>query len=132
MWQEFKAFAFKGNLLDVAIGFVLGVAFTALVNSAVTDLITPIIAAIGGKQDFDSLTFTINGSVFRYGHFLNVLISFLIIAFVLFWIVKVVTRLRPADEDKPAAIAQCPYCRETTAADARRCPHCTSELQPAA
>ncbi|HWC43176.1 MAG TPA: large conductance mechanosensitive channel protein MscL, partial [Actinomycetota bacterium] len=73
---EFKQFLLRGNVIDLAVAFVIGAAFAALVQAAVADLLTPLIAAIFGQPDFSDLTFTINGSVFRYGHFLNVLIAF--------------------------------------------------------
>jgi large conductance mechanosensitive channel len=135
MWQEFKAFAFKGNLIDVAVAFVLGVAFAALMNATVTDLITPIVAAIGGQQDFSKLTFTINGSTFAYGHWINALITFLITALVLFLIVRSVIRVQglfDRDEPPPApSLRPCPYCFENINLRATRCSHCTAEVAPA-
>jgi large conductance mechanosensitive channel len=126
IWEEFKAFAFKGNLIDLAVAFVLGLAFVAVVNATVNDLITPIIGIFFG-QSFDSLTFSINGSVFRYGDWLNALISFVIIAWVLFLIMKAVNLVR-----KPQVARSCPFCLEQVAQAATRCSHCTSELRPAA
>ncbi|HSR27936.1 MAG TPA: large conductance mechanosensitive channel protein MscL, partial [Actinomycetes bacterium] len=73
---EFKQFLLRGNVVDLAVGIVIGAAFAAVVQAAVADLITPLVAAIFGQRDFNDLTFTINGSVFRYGHFLNVLLAF--------------------------------------------------------
>ncbi len=131
MLQEFKAFAFKGNLIDVAVAFILGAAFNSLVSTTVASLLTPLIAAIGGEPSFGALAFTVNESRFAYGTFLNSLISFLITAWVLFVLVKAVTRIGGLDEQKIAALAHCDFCRETVAADATRCPHCTSHLTPA-
>ena len=85
--KDFKEFLLRGNLVELAVAVVIGVAFAALVNSFVTDLVTPLIAAIGGKQDFSALTLTINDSVFRYGAFVNALLSFLIIAAVVYYFV---------------------------------------------
>src|SRR6185295_16013528 len=87
--QEFKAFLLRGNVIDLAVAVVLGVAFTAVVTALVEDLITPLIAAIFGSHDFSGLTFRINGSVFRYGAFLNALLAFVTIAAVLFFLVVV-------------------------------------------
>lgn len=89
MLKEFKDFLMRGNVIDLAVAVVIGAAFGALVTSLVTDLLTPVIAAIVGKPDFSDLTFTINGSVFRYGNFINALIAFLsIAAAVFFFVVK--------------------------------------------
>ncbi len=85
--QEFKAFLLRGNLIDLAVAVVIGLAFTAVVNSLVEDILTPIIAAIFGEPDFSGLTFEINDSVFRYGSFINALITFLMVAAALFFFV---------------------------------------------
>jgi large conductance mechanosensitive channel len=134
MWQEFKAFAFKGNLIDVAVAFVLGVAFATLMTATVTDLITPIVAAIGGQPSFNNLSFTINGSKFAYGHWLNALITFLITALVLFLLVRAVVRVQglfDRDEPPPApSLRPCPFCFENINLKATRCSHCTAEVVP--
>jgi large conductance mechanosensitive channel len=85
--SDFKSFLMRGNLIELAVAVVLGVAFAAVVTALVEDLITPLIAAIGGDQDFSDLTFTVNGSTFRYGAFINALLSFLIIAAVVFFLI---------------------------------------------
>lgn len=108
MIKEFKAFLLRGNVVDLAVAVVVGAAFSGVVNALVRDLITPLIAAIGGKPDFSSLKFTINKSVFAYGDFLNSLISFLIIAVVVFFfivqpinhLVKMANRGAEKDVDK--------------------------------
>lgn len=126
---EFKKFLFRGNLVDLAVAVVIGLAFGAVVNALVADLITPIIAAIFGKQDFSALTFTINGSVFRYGAFLNALIAFVsIAAAVFFFVVKPVNYLmaRRAQEDPDTK--ECPECTSAIPVKARRCPECTAQL----
>jgi large conductance mechanosensitive channel len=87
MIKEFRDFLLRGNIVDLAVAFVIGVAFAAVVTSLVGDLLTPLIAAIFGKQDFSSLTFTINGSTFRYGAFINAVISFVMIAAAVFVVV---------------------------------------------
>ncbi|PYC88318.1 large conductance mechanosensitive channel protein MscL [Streptomyces tateyamensis] len=85
--QGFKKFILRGNVLDLAVAFVMGAAFTAVITSLVEDLLTPLVAAIFGKQDFSALTFTINHSIFRYGAFINALISFVLIAAALYFFV---------------------------------------------
>ncbi|HJZ61174.1 MAG TPA: large conductance mechanosensitive channel protein MscL [Miltoncostaeaceae bacterium] len=98
-WGDFKAWIQKGNLLEVAVALVIALAFTALVKAFITDLITPLIAAIFGKPDFSQLTFTINDSTFKYGDFINVLVYFILVAFVLFWVMRISKKLM---RDKPA------------------------------
>ena len=98
-WTDFKAWIQRGNLLEIAVALVLALAFTDLVKAFIADLITPLIAAIFGKPDFSQLTFTINGSTFRYGDFINFLVYFLIVSFVLFWVVRISRKLM---REKPA------------------------------
>jgi large conductance mechanosensitive channel len=134
MLKEFRQFILRGNLVDLATAVVIGTAFTAVVNAVVKDLITPLIAAIGGKPSFDNLSFTINGSHFLYGSFINALITFLIIAAVVyFFVVKPVSalleRLMPKKEIGPTR--ECPECLSDIPAAARRCSFCTSEVGPA-
>jgi large conductance mechanosensitive channel len=130
--DEFKTFILRGNVLDLAVAVVIGAAFAAIVTSLVENIITPIIAAIGGQPDFSALTFTINHSEFRYGAFINSLISFLIIALVIFFlIVKPVNALMakvvpPAPEPKPAI---CSECFSVISPDANRCPNRTTWLR---
>ena len=103
MLDNFKAFIMRGNVIDLAVAVVIGAAFGALVTSLVTDLLTPIIAAIVGKPDFSDLTFTINGSVFRYGNFINALIAFVsIAAAVFFFVVKPINAINRARGVDPA------------------------------
>ena len=131
--REFKEFLLRGNLVELAVAVVIGVAFAALVDSLVKDLVTPLIAAIGGKQDFSALTFTINGSVFRYGAFLNALLSFLIIAAVVYFlVVKPVNALMARRKTEPPvdeSVRECPECLSSIPAGARRCAFCTAELR---
>ena len=87
MLKEFRAFILRGNVVDLAVAVVIGAAFGAVVTAFVADIVTPLIAAIGGKPDFAALSFTINGSKFSYGHFFNAVVSFLIIAAVIFFLV---------------------------------------------
>ena len=129
---EFRAFVLRGNVIDLAVAVVIGAAFGAVVTSLVENLITPLIAAIGGQPDFSDLSFTINNSVFGYGIVLNALISFLIVALVIFvFIVKPVNslmaRYKPTDAE-PTPTTECPYCLSSIPVGARRCAFCTSEL----
>ena len=135
MVKEFRQFILRGNLVDLAIAVVIGAAFGAVVAALVKDIITPIIAAIGGKPDFAQLTFTINGSRFFYGDFLNALLSFLIIAAVVFFlVVKPVNALMARYKSEPPvdeSTRECPECLSQVPKDARRCAYCTSEIAPA-
>ena len=132
---EFKEFLLRGNLVDLAVAIVIGVAFTAVVTAFVADIITPIVAAIFGKPDFSSLDFTVNGSRFAYGDFLNTLFTFVIIAFVLFFfVVKPVNALMArskTEEPVTGVTRECPECLSFIPAAARRCAFCTAEVGPA-
>jgi large conductance mechanosensitive channel len=131
---EFKQFLLRGNVVDLAVAFVIGAAFAALVQAAVTDLLTPLVAAIFGQPDFSALKFTINGSTFRYGDFLNALIAFVTIAFVVFFfVVKPINRLTELSrrrESPDPSTRKCPECVSEIPIDARRCAFCTSEVAP--
>jgi large conductance mechanosensitive channel len=134
MLKEFRDFITRGNLVDLAIAVVLAAAFGTVIAALVSDFITPLIAAIGGQPDFGALTFTINGSAFRYGHFLNTLISFLIVAAVVFFFVikpfnALMARLKSrTPEAMPTRL--CPECLSEIPEAARRCPSCTSSVRP--
>jgi large conductance mechanosensitive channel len=126
---EFKNFLLKGNLVTVAVAFVFGALFSALVKSFIGDLITPIIAMIFGQPNFESLSFTINSSVFNYGDFLNALFTFAVSAFAIFFFV-----VKPYNfwEDRRAQddpdVKECPECTLDIPVGARRCPECTAVL----
>lgn len=132
LMEEFRAFILRGNVVDLAVAVVIGAAFGAIVTSLVENIITPIIAAIGGQPDFSGLTFTVNNSVFRYGAFINSVISFLIIAVVIFFLVvkpinTLMAKVTPeATEPEPAI---CPQCLSSISAEANRCPNCTTWLK---
>jgi large conductance mechanosensitive channel len=132
--KDFKEFLLRGNLVDMAVGIVIGVAFAAVVTALVSDLITPLIAAIGGKPDFAGLSFTINKSHFLYGSFFDALISFVVIAAVVFYlVVKPVNRLMELRRTEPAVAAatrQCPECLSDIPVGARRCAFCTAVVEP--
>lgn len=128
--RGFKAFLLRGNVVDLAIAVVIGVAFGAVVTSFVKDLVTPLIAALGGKPDFSSLYFTINKSRFLYGDFIDVLLAFLIIAAVIYFFVVVpytamVERSRKEPPADPTT-KKCTECLSEIPKDARRCAFCAS------
>jgi large conductance mechanosensitive channel len=133
MLKDFRQFLLRGSLVDLAIAVVIGAAFGAVVTALVEDLITPLIAAIGGKQDFSSLTFTINGSHFLYGAFVNALLAFLVIAAVVFFLVirpvnALMERLR-TEPPVEATTRPCPYCLSEIPIAATRCAFCTAEVE---
>jgi large conductance mechanosensitive channel len=128
----FKKFLLRGNLVELAVAVVIGATFSGLVQALVKDLITPLIAAItgGGGPDFAQYAFKVNGAEFKYGDFVNNLLSFVIIASVVYWLVVMpMTRLIGFfDRDKKAAEKECPECLSDIPVDARRCAFCTAEL----
>lgn len=127
----FRAFILRGNLVELAVAFVIGVAFVAVIAAFVADIITPIIAAIGGQPNFSGLTFTINNSQFLYGAFINALLTFVIIAGVIYFLVVVpYNRLRERfmPEVPPAPTKDCPFCVSSVPEAATRCPFCTAEM----
>ena len=130
--RDFRDFILRGNVVDLAIAVVIGAAFTGVVNALVKDLLTPLIAAIGGQPDFSAITFTINGSRFLIGDFINVVVSFLIIAAVVFFLVvrplnTLMQRFKTAPPVAPET-RECPYCLSSVPIKATRCAFCTSEL----
>ncbi len=149
MWDEFKKFAMRGNVVDLAVGVIIGAAFGQIVNSLVNDVIMPPIGLLLGQVDFSNLFIDLSGGNYaslaaaqeagaptlNYGLFINAVINFLIVAFAVFMIVRWINRL----SEKPAAEAveeptekDCPYCFSKIAIKATRCPNCTSELEAAA
>jgi large conductance mechanosensitive channel len=134
---EFKEFILRGNVVDLAVAVVMGAAFGAVVNSLVKDLFTPLVAAVIGKPDFGNLSITIHHSAFRYGNFINALITFVTVAVAMFffvvkplnWLIDRTKRgeLDPDSEDRP-----CPQCLSPIPKAARRCAFCTSEVAPSA
>ena len=132
--RGFKAFLLRGNVVDLAVGVVIGVAFGAVVTAFVKDLVTPLIAAIGGKPDFGTLYFTVNNSKFLYGDFFNALIAFVIVAAVIYYFVVVpFTALVARSHKEPPAdptTKKCSECLSEIPIGARRCAFC-GEAQPA-
>jgi large conductance mechanosensitive channel len=132
MLKDFKQFVARGNAIELAIAVVMGVAFAAVITALVEDLITPLIAAIVGKPDFSNLTFTVHRSVFKYGAFLNAVISFLLIAAAVFFFVirplnAFAQRMRKDPSPDPTT-RKCPECLSEIPVAARRCAFCTSEV----
>ena len=133
--DEFKEFISRGNVLDMAVGIIIGGAFTNVVSSLVKDIINPFLGLFGG-MNFDRLSWNIVGDVtLNYGSFLTTILNFLIMAFVVFLIVKVMNTVsdrfarKKEEEDVAPTTKICPFCKSEIDMDASRCPHCTSELE---
>ena len=132
-FQEFKTFAMRGNVLDMAIGVVVGAAFKAIVDSLVNDIISPVIGLFFAT-DFSAVVLTVRGVDIGIGSFLNAVINFVIVAFSLFVVVKAVNAASALYKKKPEppkvpTTKICPYCQTEIPIKATRCPHCTSELE---
>lgn len=132
MIKEFKTFLLRGNMVDLAVAFVIGAAFGAVIAALVKDLITPLIAALVGKPDFSALTFTLNNSVFRYGDFINAVVAFVLAAAAVFFFVVVpvnrfMARSRREAPPDPTT-RKCPECLSEIPVGARRCAFCTSPV----
>jgi large conductance mechanosensitive channel len=135
MFKEFRKFIMRGNVVDLAVAVVVGAAFNSVVQGIVKDLITPLIAAIGGQHDFSRLAFTINGSKFLYGDVINLIISFMVIAAVIFFLVvqplnklQGLANKRKAPEEPTER--QCPECLSDIPKAASRCKFCTAKVTP--
>jgi large conductance mechanosensitive channel len=130
--REFRTFILRGNVVDLAVGIIIGAAFSAVVNALVKDLFTPLIAAIFGKPDFSAIKFTINNSQFLIGDFLNAVIAFLTIAVVVFFfVVKPVNFLmsrRKTELPPDPTTRDCPYCLGSIPVKASVCPFCTRDV----
>ena len=152
MLKEFKEFAMRGNVLDMAVGIIIGIAFGAIVASLVLDLIMPPIGLFLGKVDFSNLFIVLKGGTaagpyasladakkaaavtVNYGSFINTIVTFLITAFAVFVVVRSINKLRRREEEAapvPPTTKECPFCLSTIPMKASRCPHCTSQLSPA-
>lgn len=132
MLKEFKQFLLRGNVVDLAVGVVIGAAFGSVVTALVSDILTPLIAAIAKVPDFGGLLFTINGSQFAYGHFINAIISFLLVAAaIFFFVVKPINTLIARSRKEPPAdptTKKCKECLSEIPIDAKRCCHCCVQL----
>jgi large conductance mechanosensitive channel len=130
MWKEFKAFVMRGNVMDLAVAVIIGGAFGKIVASLVNDIIMPLIGLLLGGVNFSNLSITVGEAAINYGLFIQAIVDFLIIALVIFLLVKGLNSLKK----KPEAVAaepttkECPYCLSTISIKATRCPHCTSQL----
>ena len=140
--EDFKKFAMRGNVIDLAVGVIIGGAFGKIVTSVVNDIVMPPVGMLLGNVDFSNLFISLNGKeyatleaakkagapVLAYGSFLNTVIDFLILAFIIFMMIRQINKLTPAPAPKPEP-RLCPYCKSEIADDATRCPHCTSHLE---
>lgn len=140
--EDFKKFAMRGNVIDMAVGVIIGGAFGKIVTSVVNDIVMPPVGMLLGNVDFSNLFISLNGKeyatldaakkagapVLAYGSFLNTVIDFLILAFIIFMMIRQINKLTPAPAPKPEP-RLCPYCKSEIADDATRCPHCTSHLE---
>lgn len=138
--DEFKKFIARGNVMDMAVGIIIGGAFTAIVNSLVEDLLNPVLSIFTGGLDFSGLCIRLGqgegAATLNYGSFISAIINFLLVALVVFWLIKAMNKLsdltkanKAEEEEEAPTTKECPYCKETIAIDATRCPHCTSELK---
>ena len=147
MMKEFKQFAIKGNMIDLAVGMIIGTSFNKIVSSLVNDMIMPLLGIFTGKIDFAKLFIALDGNTyetlaaaeeagvacFKYGSFLAGLLDFIIMAFIVFLFVRGINKLREANKEPeaPKAVTTkvCPFCKSEISLEATRCPHCTSELE---
>jgi large conductance mechanosensitive channel len=143
MWKEFKEFALKGNMIDLAFAVIIGGAFGKIITSLVNDIIMPLLGQLLGKVNFTDLFISLNGTKYasladaqaagaatlNYGVFINAIIDFLIVAFVIFLIIKQINRMKKAPAPVAATTKECPYCFTQIPIPATRCPNCTSELK---
>jgi len=134
MLKEFREFAMKGNVVDMAVGIIIGAAFGTIVSSLVKDVLMPPLGFVIGNVDFSNLYLKLGESggegavVVRYGMFINSIIGFIIISFALFIIIKAVNKLRAKKEEAPVTTKDCPHCFTKIPVQATRCPNCTSQL----
>ena len=133
MVSGFKQFILRGNVVDMAVGVVIGATFASVVGAFTKDLLTPLIAAIVGKPDFSAIAFTVNGSVFALGDFINVLIAFLLVAAAVYFFVitpvnALVARMRRDPAPADPTTKKCPECQSEIPINARRCAHCAQPV----
>ena len=133
-FSEFKKFALRGNVIDLAVGVIIGGAFQAIVNSLVGDIVSPLLGLLG-KEDFSSWVWSFRGIQIKYGSFLTAIINFTLMAFVIFLFLRGLNKLlslgKKPEEPKAPTTKICPFCKSEIALDATRCPHCTSVLNDA-
>lgn len=132
MLKEFKEFVMRGNVLDLAVAVIIGGAFGKIISSLVNDILMPLIGLVLGGVNFSELAFTVGEAVVNWGAFVQAIVDFVIIAFVIFMIVRTANKAKKKEEPAPPAeptTKDCPYCFTTIAIQATRCPNCTSELK---
>ena len=128
MLKEFRDFALRGNVMDLAVGVIIGGAFGKIIGSLVNDVLFPLIGLVLGGVNFAEKTFIVKDAVIKYGSFIQSIIDFVVIAFVVFLIIRTMNRMqKPATTAEPTT-KECPYCSTTISIKARRCPNCTSQL----
>lgn len=141
--KEFKEFAVKGNMMDLAVGMIIGSAFTGIVKSLVDDIFMPVISIFTGKMDFSNWFIALDGKEYltleqaqeagaatlNYGNFISGMINFIIMAFVVFMIVKALNKLKKEEPKMAPTTKKCTFCKSDIALEATRCPHCTSQLE---
>ena len=134
-WKEFKTFISRGSVMDMAVGIIIGGAFTAIVNSLVNDLVMPLLSILTGGFDFTKLSVVLGSgegaATLNYGLFISAVINFLLIAFVIFCLIKSINKMKDKiakKEEESPTVKVCPYCKSEISIDATRCPHCTSQL----
>ena len=134
-FAEFKKFIMRGNVIDLAVGVIIGGAFQAIVSSLVDDIVTTLLGIILGKVDFSSLAVKIGEATINYGKFITAIINFFIMALVIFAIIKVINdvserlRKKPEEEEPAPTTKVCPYCKSEIDIEAVKCPHCTSDVE---
>lgn len=132
-FEEFKTFISRGSVMDMAVGIIIGGAFTAIVNSLVNDIIMPSVSLLTGGMDFSAFNIMLGegegAASINYGSFISAIVNFLIIAFVIFCLIKALNKFRKGEPVKEPTEKECPYCKSTISIKATRCPHCTSEIE---
>ncbi len=135
-WKEFKTFISKGSVMDMAVGIIIGGGFTAIVNSLVNDLVMPLLSILTGGYDFTKLSVVLgsgdNAATLNYGLFISAVINFLLIALVIFCMIKAINKMKDKIQKKEEAeptVKVCPFCKSEIDIAATRCPHCTSQLE---
>ncbi len=129
MLKEFKAFILRGNVLDLAAAVIIAIAFGKIIASLVNDIIMPIIGLILGGVNFSELSFTVGSAVVKWGAFIQTTVEFLIVAFIIFLIVRTANNMKKAPAPTDPTTKECPHCFSTISIKATRCPQCTSELK---
>ncbi len=129
MVKEFKEFIMRGNVLDLAIAVIIGGAFGKIIGSLVNDILTPVIELVMGGVNFSEAAFTFGAAVIKWGSFIQTIIDFLVVALIIFLIVKAANKMKKAPAPADPITKECPYCFSTIAIKATRCPQCTSELK---